>query len=75
MNAQKAQRYPVAAAAFQKALQISPQTGNVHLYLSRLYLLMGDKAASLEEEKLFRQWERKKAEEKTRRLMASPMHR
>jgi tetratricopeptide (TPR) repeat protein len=72
MNAQKAQRYPTAEEAFKKALEISPQTGNIHIYLSRLYLLMGKKEASLVEEKAFRAWERKKAEDELRRQNITP---
>lgn len=72
MNAQKAIRYPAAEEAFKKALEISPQTGNIHIYLSRLYLLMGNKEAALTEEKAFRAWERKKAEDALRLQKITP---
>ena len=58
VNAQKAGRYPVAIEALQKALQLSPKTGNIHQYLSYTYRLAGDKAAALQEMQAFHAWER-----------------
>ncbi|HZO91100.1 MAG TPA: tetratricopeptide repeat protein [Chthonomonadaceae bacterium] len=58
MNAQNAGRFPQAVDYLQKALAASPQTGNVHLYLARIYPRMGDQAAAQREEKLFRAWQR-----------------
>lgn len=58
MNAQAARRYPGAIAYFQRALEASPKTGNIHSYLSRAYHLSGDEAASLREMQAFRAWER-----------------
>jgi tetratricopeptide (TPR) repeat protein len=58
MNAQNAGRYPEAISFFQQALQASPKTGNIHLYMARVYQRMGDKASAQREETTFRKWQR-----------------
>lgn len=72
VNAQKAGRYPEAIEAYKRALEISPQDGNIHLYLSRAYMLAGDMEAARREEQEFRAWERKNQAEKLRRARGAP---
>lgn len=72
VNAQKAGRYPEAETAFRKALEISPKTGNIHLYLSRLYIRMGNKDASLKEEQAFREWNKQLVVNKAQHDSAPP---
>jgi tetratricopeptide (TPR) repeat protein len=68
VNAQKAGRYPEAIEAYKRALEIRPQDGTIHLYLSRAYMLAGDMEASRREEQEFRRWERKNQEENLKRV-------
>jgi tetratricopeptide (TPR) repeat protein len=72
VNAQKAGRYPEAIEAYKRALEISPQTGNIRLYLSRAYQLAGDMEAARREEQEFRKWERKNQEENVKRAPSAP---
>lgn len=62
MNAQNAGRFSEAVRYFQEALAASPETGNIHLYLARVYQRMGDETSAQREEAAFRQWERRKQE-------------
>jgi tetratricopeptide (TPR) repeat protein len=62
VNLQKAGRFPQSIEAFRKALEISPETGNVHQYIARSYQRMGDLTAAARAEAEFRAWERKRAE-------------
>ncbi len=72
VNAEKAGRYPVAEEAFKKALELSPKTGNIHVYLSRLYLRMGNKDASLKEEQAYREWNKELVANKIQKDTAPP---
>jgi tetratricopeptide (TPR) repeat protein len=58
MNAQTAGRYNDAVERFKEALEASPETGNIHLYLARVYPRLGDAESASREEAAFRQWER-----------------
>lgn len=59
MNAQKRNKMDDAVAALKKSLEISPQTGNVHLYLSRIYLRQGNKELAAKEDAAFREWQKR----------------
>ena len=61
-RAYEAGKYPEAIALFRQALEASPQTGNIHLYIARAYHFMGDKSAERREEVAFRTWQREALE-------------
>ncbi len=74
MNAQKANKLDDAVAAMKKSLELSPQTGNVHLYLWRIYQRQGNKALAAKEEEAFRTWQKAEIAELTRRQKAAGTH-
>ncbi len=67
MNAQKRNRLDEAVAAMKKSLELSPQTGNVHFYLSRIYVRQGAKELAAKEDAAFREWQKREIAEINRR--------
>jgi len=67
MNAQRAGRFDRTVEFFKKALEASPETYNVHLYLARAYERLGDLESARREEKTFRQMERRHQQLKLQR--------
>ncbi|MCX6378450.1 MAG: hypothetical protein NT023_03090, partial [Armatimonadetes bacterium] len=67
MNAQKRNKLDDAVAAMKKSLELSPQTGNVHLYLSRIYQRQGNKELAAKEDLAFREWQKREIAELNKR--------
>lgn len=67
MNAQKRNKLDDAVAAMKKSLELSPQTGNVHLYLSRIYQRQGNKELAAKEDLAFREWQKREIVELNKR--------